>query len=416
MGLPRKDTIAILDVGTTKLCCFIARVDEAGRIHIDGIGHQVSAGIKAGVVVDMGLAETAIRNVVHHAEQMAERTIDDVLVVTSAGDIASAILTVEVAVSGHAVERLDINRVLKLARRQMAEEPRAIMHALPACYSVDQAHGVRSPEGMFGERLGVDFHMVTAEPGPLQNLETCVQRCHLNVAGMIAAPYAAGLACLHAEEKELGVACVDLGGGSTSISVFCGGMLVDCSILNLGSDAITRDIAKMLSTPLSDAERLKTLYGSVIESAADHRELLEVPPVADVPATVGGRIRKSQLTGLIRPRVEETLEYVADSLKAAGFLGHGAGTVVLTGGGSQLPGIHHLAEQILGAPVRFGYPYGLPGLAEATSGPAFSAGVGAILHAAHGGDEQDFAQGPQAHNEFEGKWPQRIVRWLREAI
>ncbi|MGD8327662.1 MAG: cell division protein FtsA, partial [Sphingomonadales bacterium] len=212
--------IAILDVGTTKLCCILAHVDDAGEIHVDGIGHHVAEGVKNGVVTDMGLAENAIRSVVQSAEDMAGRTIDDIIIVTTAGDISSSIFSVEVAVSGHEVEAADIKRVLKLARKQMADEPRTILHALPACYSVDNAMGVRSPEGMFGERLGVDFHMVTADPSPLQNLATCVQRCHLNVTSLIAAPYAAGHAVLHDEEKELGVACVDMGGGSTSISLF----------------------------------------------------------------------------------------------------------------------------------------------------------------------------------------------------
>ncbi|MFZ5609550.1 MAG: cell division protein FtsA [Pseudomonadota bacterium] len=408
-------TIAVLDVGTSKLCCFIARGDDGGEIHIEGIGHHVSAGIKAGTVTDMAAAESAIRHVVHQAEAMASRTIEDVMVVTTAGDLASALLTVEVSVAGHAVARADIDRVLRLAGRQVARELRAVLHAQPACYSVDGAFGVRDPEGMFGERLGVDFHMVTAEAGPLQNLETCIQRCHLNVAGFIAAPYAAGLATLHEEEKDLGVACIDMGGGVTSIAIFCGGQLVDCAVLPLGGAAITRDIAKLLSTPLAEAERLKTLYGTVLECAADHREVVEVTPLAEPssPAS-GGRIRKSQLTGLIRPRVEETLELAADKLRAAGFLGRETGTVVLTGGASSLSGINHLAEEILRCPVRFGFPLGPMGLAEATSGPAFAAGVGALLHAAQPASVEDYVG---THGQDHGRpWPERIVQWLREAL
>lgn len=406
--------IAILDVGTSKLCCLVARVDDAGEIHVGGIGHHVAEGIKNGVVTDMGLAENAIRNVVQHAEDMAGRTIDDIIVVTTAGDISSTIFTVEVAVAGHTVEAADIHRVLKLARKEMASEARTILHALPACYSVDQATGVRTPEGMFGERLGVDFHMVTAEPSPLQNLATCIQRCHLNVSSVIAAPYAAGHAVLHDEEKELGVACIDMGGGSTSISLFCGGVLVEAMVLPIGGDAITRDIAKMLSTPLNEAERLKTLYGTVIECASDHRELVDVRPLSEPASATGGRIRKSQLTGLIRPRVEETLEYIADCLKTSGFLGQDMGTVVFTGGASEMPGINHLGEQILGAPVRFGYPQMLRGLAEAATGPAFAAPVGALIQAAKARDEQE----EQFHlSQAEGgNWSRRIVRWLREAL
>lgn len=414
MANTAQSSIAILDVGTTKLCCILAHVDDAGEIHVEGIGHHVAEGVKNGVVTDMGLAENAIRSVVQSAEDMAGRTIDDIIIVTTAGDISSSIFSVEVAVSGHEVEAADIKRVLKLARKQMADEARTILHALPACYSVDNAMGVRSPEGMFGERLGVDFHMVTAEPSPLQNLATCVQRCHLNVTSLIAAPYAAGHAVLHDEEKELGVACVDMGGGSTSISLFCGGVLVDCTVLPIGGDAITRDIAKMLSTPLVEAERLKTLYGTVLECASDHQELLDVRPLAEPMPSAGGRIRKSQLTGLIRPRVEETLEYVADTLRASGFLGQDMGTVVFTGGASEMPGINHLGEQILGAPVRFGYPQMLRGLAEAATGPAFAAPVGAIIQAAKALEEQD--EGFQTQASEGGNWSRRIVRWLREAL
>ncbi|RME69179.1 MAG: cell division protein FtsA, partial [Alphaproteobacteria bacterium] len=269
--------------------------------------------------------------------------------------------------------------------------------------------------GMYGERLGLDLHLVTADPGPVLNLEATVQHCHLSVSGVVAAPYAAGLGCLYEQEKELGAAVVDIGGGVTGVSVFYGGAMVDCGIIAIGSHALTQDLAKMLNVGLGDAERLKTLHGSALSCDADRRETVEVTPLCEGNMALASQpIRRARIVEIIRPRLEELWEQVADRLRACGFLGADAGTVVLTGGGAQLPGLVHFAEQVLAAPTRLGYPKPLRGLAEATSGPAFSVCVGLLAQAVH--DNDDLFARPRHVLAGGGPWPARLAAWLREAF
>lgn len=411
----RERRVAVLDVGTSKLCCLIGQVGEAGGIHVTGIGHHVSAGVKAGMVTDLVQAERAVRAVITQAEEMAGETIDAIYISLSAGAPRSEMMSVEVSVAGHAVEAADIAHVMRAAERQIDPDSRALVHVLPTCYSVDEACGIRNPEGMYGERLGLDLHLVTADPGPVLNLEAIVQRCHLNVAGVVAAPYAAGLGCLHEQEAELGAAVVDIGGGVTGVSVFYGGAMVDCGIIPMGSHALTQDLAKMLGVSLADAERLKTLHGSALSCDADRRETIEVTPLSEGNTALASQpIRRARIVEIIRPRLDELWEQIGLRLRACGFLGTDAGTVVLTGGGAQLPGLAHFSEQALAAPARLGYPAPLRGLAEVTSGPAFSAAVGLMVKASRS-DEDLFAR-PARAVAAESHWPGRLVQWLRQSF
>ena len=377
----RNGLIAAIDVGTTKVCCFIARVQDDGSPRIVGIGHQLARGMRNGAVVDMEDLETSIRASVDAAEEMAGELIRTVAVNISGGQPASTNVTVEVSTNGHPVNEADIRRMLELGRAHHESHDRELIHAIPVDYSIDGNEGIKDPRGMFGEHLGVVIHVISAGIGPVRNLSTVVNRCHLDIEARVVSPYAAGMACLVEDEKELGVTCIDMGGGTTSIAVFLGGQLVHTDVIAVGGSHVTSDIARGLSTPLVHAERLKTLYGSAIPSPSDDREILKVPLVGEDEDGASNQVPRSMLIQIVQPRLEETFEMVRASLEQSGFDKMAGRRVVLTGGASQMQGVRELAGMVLEKQVRLGRPVGLQGLPEATGGPAFSTCAGLIRYA-----------------------------------
>jgi cell division protein FtsA len=415
----RAGTIAALDVGSSKICCFIAKI-EPGRtssgnapVRVIGIGHQVSRGIRAGAVVDMDAAEEAIRIAVDAAERMAGVTIKDVVVGISGGEPKSQTVGVKASVATSEVTDADCIRLISYAQHNFQPEARDVLHAIPTNYSIDGSRGVRDPRGMFGEKLGVDVHMVSAQRGPLRNLELCIERCHLAVSGIAVSPYASGLASLVEDEMDLGVAVIDMGGGTTSLAVFFDGAMVYCDSVSIGGNHITNDIARGLSTPLAHAERMKTLYGSALASPSDEREMIDVPQVGENEADSANHIPRSMLTGIIQPRLEETFELVRDRLEASGY-GRVAGRrVVLTGGASQLNGARELASRMLDKQVRVGQPIRLTGLAEATGGPAFSTCAGLLTYSQISPLEMAGAENETEGGAGRGQF-HKFGRWLKE--
>jgi cell division protein FtsA len=410
----RNGLIAALDVGTTKVACFLARVQDDGALRIAGIGHQVARGMRNGAVVDMEVLEHSIRAAVDAAEEMAGERVRAVVVNISGGQPSSANVKVEVAMNGHPVGEADIRRMLEHGRAHHESSERELIHAIPVDYTIDGNEGIRDPRGMFGERLGVAIHVISASIGPVRNLSTVVNRCHLDIEARVVGPYAAGLACLVEDEKELGVTCIDMGGGTTSLAVFLGGQLVHTDVIAVGGAHVTNDIARGLSTPLSSAERMKTLYGSAIPSAADDREILKVPLVGEDEDGATNSVPRSLLIQIIQPRLEETFELVRSHLEHGGFDKLAGRRVVLTGGASQMQGVRELAGMVLDKQVRLGRPVGLQGLPEATGGPAFSTCAGLIRYAlAHApapvrGRRQAAAEGGKS-----GSGLGRIGRWLK---
>ncbi|MDP7600055.1 MAG: cell division protein FtsA, partial [Rhodospirillales bacterium] len=259
---------------------------------------------------------------------------------------------------------------------QQAED-RQIIHTVPVAYSIDGNPGVKDPRGMYGEKLGVNMHVITASTGALRNMTACINRCHLDIESRVVAPYAAGLASLVEDEKELGVICIDMGGGTTDLSVFFDGEIVYTDSVPFGGNHVTNDIARGLSTPVSYAERMKTLYGSAVPSPSDDQEAIKVPLVGEEDDGEN-QISRSMLVGIIRPRIEEIFERVREKLEPTGFEKAGARRVVLTGGASQLTGMRELAAEMLDKQVRLGRPNYVKGLAESVNGPAFSAPAGLI--------------------------------------
>lgn len=408
----RNGLIAALDVGSTKVCCFLARVQDDGIPRIVGIGHQVARGMRAGAVIDLEELEHSIRAAVDAAEDMANERVRAVVVNLSGGAPGSTNVKVEVSMNGHAVNEADIRRMLDHGRAHHENAERDLIHAIPVDYTIDGNEGIRDPRGMYGERLGVAIHVISAATGPVRNLMTVVHRCHLDIEARVVSPFAAGLACLVDDEKELGVTCIDMGGGTTSIAVFVAGQLVHTDVIPVGGHHVTNDIARGLSTPLSYAERMKTLYGSAIPSPSDDREMLKVPLVGEDEDGASNQVPRSMLIQIIQPRLEETLELVRSHLEKSGFDKMAGRRVVLTGGASQMQGVRDLAGLVLDKQVRLGRPVGLHGLPESTNGPAFSTCAGLIRYAmAH----QPVAKsGRKAIQEQEnpGGWG-RIGSWLK---
>lgn len=382
MSRPKNNLIAALDVGTSKVCCFIGRVDERGKPRIIGIGHQVSRGIKNGTVVDMELAENCIANAVHAAEKMSGEQISSVFLNVANGHLASNVLDVEVSIANHEVGDNDIRRILDNPKLRQAQPGKELLQYMPIGYSIDKTKGIKDPRGMFGDKMGAEVLQVTADATIIKNLVSCVNRCHLDVNDMIAAPYAAGIASLTEDEIDLGVTLIDMGGGTSSIAVFFDGNLIFTDSIPLGGNHITNDIARGLSTPLSHAERMKTLYGSGMVTAQDDREVIDVPQVGEEDRESANHIPRSVLIGIIRPRIEETLEVIRNHLEDSGIARVAGRRCVLTGGASQLPGVREMATTILDKQVRLGRPQKISGLAEATEGPGFSACAGLLMLAA----------------------------------
>ncbi|HYH36902.1 MAG TPA: cell division protein FtsA [Azospirillum sp.] len=409
----RGGVVAALDVGSTKVCCFIARHEDQGSVKVIGVGHQLAAGVRAGAIIDMEAAETSIGAAVHAAEQMAGETIRDVVVNVSGGYPVSHTFNAEVSVPGQEVTDSDVRRALAHARALQVGADSTLIHALPVGFSLDGNRGIRDPKGMYGDRLAVHVHVITAAAGAVRNLQTCVARCHLDIESMVVSPYASALATLVEDEMELGVACIDMGGGTTTISVFFEGQMVWTDCIPVGGSHVTNDIARGLTTPVVHAERMKTLYGSAMASAADEREMIDVPQVGEEERASGNHVPKSLLVRIIQPRLEEIFELVRSRLEQSGFAKLAGRRVVLTGGASQLPGTRELAQLILDKQVRLGRPTRIGGLADANGGPAFSTAAGLLIHAVRHPTELPVS----VHEAVSGGgiWG-RVGMWLRENL
>ncbi len=440
----RNGLITALDVGTTKICCFVARSDGRGDSRSDncgnsggnsggnsrrnlggnlggqgglrvvGIGHHAANGLRGGAIVDMDAATDSIASAVHAAEQMAGETIHDVILNISGGQPLPHNFSVETAIAGHEISDGDLRRAFQHGMESHQPKDREVIHSAPISYSIDGSRGIRDPRGMFGERLGVNMHMVSVASGPLWNLSNCVSRCHLEIEDMVLSAYASGLSALVEDEMDLGVTCIDMGGGATSLSVFFDGNMVFTGSVPLGGAHVTSDIARGLSTTMANAERMKTLYGNAIPSDMDDRDHIDAPPIGEEVHAQPNHVPKSLLIGIIRPRLEETLEMARDLLESSGFDKVAGQRVVLTGGASQMQGIRDLAAMILDKNVRIGKPMHIHGLAEATSGPAFSTCAGLLAYA-----QRNTAARPvkaRGWMEEPSSFFSRLGLWLRECF
>ena len=427
-GAGRAPVTAALDLGQSKVACFIMKADgvrHADRtIRVAGAGHVQSRGVKGGGIVSMDEADQAIGHAVERAERAAGAPVSGVIVTTSIGQMASHRVRAQVSLGANPVGDADLARAIGLALSQIRLPDRRPIHVLPIGWSVDGARGVHDPRAMRGQSLGVDLNVVSMAEGAFNALSHCLELAHLDLQGVAAAPVAASLAALEDDEMDLGCVCIDMGAGSTSAAVWGGRSLLHIESLSVGGDHVTSDIARGLSTSRAGAERLKTLHGSAMASPNEDREMLEAPPRGEDPAAGPVVVPRAMLKTVIAPRVEETLELLRDRLKAAGVgLEPGAG-LVLTGGASQLNGVRELAIRVFDRPVRLGRPQRAPHLADAAAGPAFCSAAGVLLRAAYGPREAvsarklmtrqiGAADAPRIHR---GNVLARAAGWLRENL
>ncbi|MFL0357312.1 cell division protein FtsA [Erythrobacter sp. GH1-10] len=382
-----------VNIGSFRISAMIMGETENGDLMVLGSGHRASAGVKRGYVTDMKAATYAIRDAVERAEKNAGQSVQSVWIACAGAGLKSRVTKVEIDIGGRRIEEDDIEHLLIAARDMIQPDGRTVLHAQPAHYTLDGAHGVANPRGLHAERLGVDVHVMLADGAPVRNLMEAVQSAHLEVEGVVAAPLASGYACLSEEERELGVALVEIGSDVTNVSVFAGGMLLGLRAIAMGSGDITDAVASAFGIRRFQAERLKCVSGSAIASPSDHREMIPVNgpndgwdeehsgPVAR-GADEKNRIARAELVSVVTQQLSALTTEIGKALKELGFSGPRAGQVVLTGGGAELAGLAEFAQSALGMPVRIGRAPALTGLPEAHSTPGFATLAGLCLYAA----------------------------------
>jgi cell division protein FtsA len=421
VGLGRPPITAAVDLGATKVACFIMKPDgvrAADRtLTAAGVGYVQSRGVRGGAVVEVDEAANAIAMAVERAEALAQVKVAGVTVTTAGGQLASRRLSSQVSLGARPIADSDLQRAIGGAVAGLRMPGRRIIHVRPIAWSVDGQKGVRDPRSMFGRQLGLQLLLVSMDEQVFQTIAHCVERAHLEFEGVVAAPFASALATLEEDEMDLGAILIDMGGGSTSLAVYSGSSLTHVDSLAVGGCHVTQDVARGLSTSIAGAERIKTLHGSAIASSNEDREMIEAPPRGDDPGAGPVVAPRSLLKGIIAPRVEETLELLRERLKESGAPVEPSAGIVLTGGASQLAGVREVAVRVFDRPVRLGRPRRIPHLADAASGPAFCAAAGVLHRAAFGPREA----GPKKPASSRGAQADRniVVRvtgWLRDNL
>jgi cell division protein FtsA len=386
----RRSLFAALDIGSSKISCLIAETIPAKHkmpgaqdqksIKILGLGHQISRGVRNGCIVDVDDAERAIRLSVDAAERMAQQTISEVYVNVSGGRPQSTCYTGQIVLEGSGVSPRDVDTVIASAVAKIPASRRTVLHVAAIQYQLDEAKGIAAPFGMHGESLSVELGVVTADSAHLRNLALAIERAHLSVSGYVIAPYAAGKAVLAEDETVLGTILIEMGGATTGISIFHEGNLIFADSIPVGGMHVTNDIARGLSTTIAHAERMKTLWGSALATSIDDREMLSVPLLGERGADTVQKVPRAMLTSIIRPRIDEIFELVADRLNHCSVAYLGGQRVVLSGGASQLTGVAEVAGLWLSRQVRLGMPKPVSGMPDVGRNPGFSVAVGLLAY------------------------------------
>ncbi len=367
-----------LDIGTTKVCAVVAEVEGDG-ITILGVGMVPCRGLRKGIVANIDWTVRSIKDAIEAAQTMAGVEIRTIYAGIGGSHVRSSSSDGIAAIAGGEVTRSDVERVLEGARAIPVDADRQILHVLPREYTVDSQDGIRDPVGMAGVRLGVKVNLVTAATSCVQNVIRCAERCGLTVADVVLQPLASAEAVLSDDEKEIGVAVVDIGGGTTDILLYVDGGIAHTSVIPVGGNNITSDVAAGLRTPMAEADRLKRLSGCALGRMVAEDEDIEVPGVGGhAPRKTARRV----LSDIIEPRVEEIFAVVRKRIEDTGMLEQLSAGVVLTGGAVLLQGMSEFAEEILGMPVRVGMPTGVRGITQLVHGPEFATGVGLVKYGA----------------------------------
>ncbi|MBL8636016.1 MAG: cell division protein FtsA [Myxococcales bacterium] len=403
----REEIIVGLDIGTTKVACLVGEVTDDG-VDIIGVGTQPCSGLKKGVVVNIDSTVAAIAKAVEEAEHMAGVEITQVYAGIAGSHIKAFHSEGVVAIRDREVRPDDIERVIEAAKAVSIPQDREILHVVPREYSIDQQDGIKEPLGMAGVRLEARVHIVTAASASAQNIIKCCTRCNLEVQDLVLEPYATAESVLHSDEKELGVALLDIGGGTSDLVVFSEGSLVHTIVLPVGGHQLTNDIAVGLRTPMTEAERIKHRYGCALTSLISEDETIEVPSVGGRPPRV---MPRTVLSDILQPRVDEIFSLVREEIERCGLAETLASGMVVTGGSTILQGLPELAEEILGMPVRRGVPQGVGGLADVVKSPIYATAVGLVLYGARKQDGLLLTQ----NSERRGVW-RRMRNWFAEVF
>lgn len=379
-----------VNIGSFRTSAMIVGRNETGALTVLGSSHRASQGVKRGYVVDMAAATQTVRDAVERAEREAGTSLAGVWIGCSAAGLESRIERVDISVGGRRIEDEDVDQLLYAARHHIQPEGSTVLHAQPAHYTLDGAHGIANPRGLHAETLGVDVHVMLAEGPPVRNLIEAIQGAHLDVEGVVASPLATSYACLSREERELGVALIELGAEVTNVSVYAAGMLLGMQAVPHGAGDITDAIASRFGIRRMHAERLKCVSGSAIAAPSDHKEMICVlgPNEDDGDHQVvrgaddRNRVPRAELVSVVTDQLAALTASLAEALKELGFSHTKGGKVVLTGGGAELAGIADYVQGALGRPVRIGRPSALPGLPEAHAVPGFAMLAGLCLYAA----------------------------------
>ncbi len=423
----QRGVIAILDVGSSKIACLILRFDGPEKLRDgDGVGSMAgqssfrvigaattrSRGVRFGEIAVMNETERAVRTAVQAAQKMANVRVDHAIACFSGAEPRSYGLAGTWDLQDSVVSEQDVARVLAACDVPDIGPGREVVHAQPVNFALDHRTGLGDPRGQIGNRLACDMHLLTVDAAVVQNLLYCIKRCDLELAGIASSAYVSGISSLVEDEQELGAACIDMGGGATGVSIFIKKHMIYADAVRMGGDHVTADISKGLQVPLTTAERIKTRFGGVHATGMDDREMIDIGGDSGDWEKDRRQVSRTELIGIMRPRVEEILEETRARLDAAGFEHLPSQQIVLTGGGSQIPGLDGLATRILGQRVRLGRPLRVQGLPQAATGAAFASAVGLCLFAAHPQDEWwDFDIPAE---RYPARSMKRALKWFKD--
>jgi cell division protein FtsA len=409
MSGKRENLIVGLDIGTTKICAIVGNVTEDG-IDIVGIGTSPSRGLRKGVVINIESTVASIKKAVEEAELMAGCEIKSVYAGIAGGHIKGFNSQGVIAIKNREVSPEDVKRVIDAAKAIAIPMDREVIHILPQEFIIDDQDGIREPLGMSGVRLEAKVHIVTGAVASAQNIIKSCNRAGLDVADIVLEQLASSEAVLSSDEKELGVALIDVGGGTTDIAIFVDGAIKHTSVLSLGGNHLTNDIAVGLRTPMAEAEKIKQKYGCCMSAMVGKDETIEVP-------SVGGRkprvLSRQLLAEILEPRVEEIFTLVNREIVKSGFEDVIASGVVITGGTTILEGMPELAEQVFNLPVRRGVPANIGGLTDVVNSPAYATGVGLVVYGSKNVGAREFSTLQSDENLFR-KVTRRMKEWFGE--
>lgn len=405
--------VGALDVGTSKVCCLIAGFDQ-GAPQLLGLGHQRSRGLKSGMIIDAEEAEKAVRAAVGQAERMAGVSLDRVVLSVSCGRLRSASFAARAPLDGPVVADADIDRILAAGEAYLDRAGRTIIQMMRSAWRLDSASGIPDPRGLAGRELAIDLTAVTADDGPVRNLLGVVERSHMTAERLVAAPYASAMAASTEEERRHGALVVDMGGGLTSFAAFADGRLLHADSVPVGGNHVTFDLARELVTTVPEAERIKTLYGTLARAASNEAEVFSYPVTGDEDGELH-QASKALVREIAKPRIDGLIDLLFERLSAAGLGELASRRVVLTGGASQMLGLDQIWSERFGGVARIGRPQAIGRMPDSVCSPAFATVIGLVGVAREPAIGTASAKGSPAGRREAG-YLDRVQRWISESF